>query len=75
MLDGRFKMNNRGRLFIVLPRRIDQMKARFQFLSVFMISIVFIFNFLAACPANSETKAPKAKTENPVAAAGQNLPG
>ena len=31
--------------------------------------------FLAACPANSETKVPKAKTENPVAAAAREICG
>gem|GEM_PF-1185682 len=41
------------------------MKARFKPLSVFMILFVFAFIFIAADPANSETKASKAKKENP----------
>jgi len=41
------------------------MKVRLQFLSVFMILLIFAFNVLAAEPAKSETKTPKVKTENP----------
>ncbi|MDP2852393.1 MAG: hypothetical protein Q8O23_03195, partial [Gallionella sp.] len=51
------------------------MKARFQPLSVFMILLIFAFNVLATDIANSETRVPKAKTENPVAAAGQKPAG
>ncbi len=51
------------------------MKARFQSLSVLMFLFIFIFNFLATGPANSESKTPKVKKENPAAAAGQNPAG
>ncbi|MDP3283836.1 MAG: hypothetical protein Q8M56_05360, partial [Desulfobacterales bacterium] len=51
------------------------MKARFQSLSVWMFLFIFAFNFFAAGPANSESKTPKAKKENPAAAAGQKPAG
>lgn len=41
------------------------MKVRLQFLSVFMILLIFTFNVLAADPVKSGSRTPKIKTENP----------